>query len=393
MRIKSLLIVLLFALLLAAGCGRTESAETTKEKETTAGAASESSSESAPSQSAATEGTVPGKPLVTGDITEDNLEQVCNILKEAGLSHVDTFAEWVRNTASGADADSDVSGFQDASCRLTVMLLAGELIHSDSVEEDYQGTYLMFDLEAIENQEAFALLKGKEALFTTLFGETEIPEGGFEQLWAEKWEKHGISVKSEKCAIISLVFKAYEQEAAFVGHTGILVDCRDRADVSTDYIFVEKIAFGDPFRVSLINDEAELMAMLSERSDYSVEEGDPSPAVYKNGSLIGKLNVTGTAEAITPTGYPDGEIQRQTLYYKGTLYQYNGTLIVQGISSEHPVLLGKVINENNLILPKDDFHSSRIEVGKEVYSFGDMDILWVKEAENRYIGLEPVVEP
>lgn len=332
MKIKSLLIILLCALLMAAGCGRTETGETTKEKETTAGAASESSSENAPSQSAATEGPIQGEALVTGDITEDNLEQVCNILQEAGLTHVDTFAEWVRNTASGADADSDVSGFQDASCRLTVMLLAGELIHSDRVEEDYQGTYLMFDLDAIENQEAFALLKGKEALFTTLFGETDIPEGGFEQLWAKKWEKHGISVKSEKCAIISLVFKAYEQEAAFVGHTGILVDCRDRADVSTDYIFVEKIAFGDPFCVSLINDEAELMAMLSERSDYSVEEGDPSPAVYKNGSLIGQLSVNGTAEAITPTG-------------------------------------------------------------KEVYSFGDMDILWVKEAENRYIGLEPVVEP
>ena len=52
---------------------------------------------------------------------------------------------------------------------------------------------------------------------------------------------------------------------------------------------MEKIAFGDPFKIILVKDESELVKMLSERSDYTTEEGDPAPVVYKNGEIIGEL--------------------------------------------------------------------------------------------------------
>ena len=45
-----------------------------------------------------------------------------------------------------------------------------------------------------------------------------------------------------------------------------------------------------PFTVTLVNDDSELIEALSKRSDYSVEEGDPAPAVYKDGDLIGELH-------------------------------------------------------------------------------------------------------
>ena len=54
-------------------------------------------------------------------------------------------------------------------------------------------------------------------------------------------------------------------------------------------MFVEKIAFGDPFKITLFKDENDLIEMLSERSDYTSEEGDPAPVVYKNGEIIGEL--------------------------------------------------------------------------------------------------------
>lgn len=95
-----------------------------------------------------------GKPLESGDITKENVSQVCEILNEAGLSNVDVFEKWVKDSASAASEEtSEVSGFNDADCRMTVMLLAGELIKYDSVEEDYNGTYLMFDMDAIENND------------------------------------------------------------------------------------------------------------------------------------------------------------------------------------------------------------------------------------------------
>ena len=231
-----------------------------------------------------------GKPLESGDITKENVLQVCEILNEAGLSNVDVFEKWVKDAASGAsEKASELSGFTDADCRMTVMLLAGELIKYDSVEEDYNGTYLMFDMDAIENNDVYSVLKDKKQLFTTMFGEMAISKNGFAETLHENWSKHGINVESDKCSVISILFKAYEEEAAFVGHTGILIDCRNIESVDSNYLFVEKIAFGDPFKITLFNDENDLIGMLSERPDYTSEEGDPAPVVYKNGERIGEL--------------------------------------------------------------------------------------------------------
>ena len=150
-----------------------------------------------------------GKPLESGDITKENVSQVCEILNEAGLSNVDVFEKWVKDSASGAsEKASEMSGFTDADCRMTVMLLAGELIKYDSVEEDYNGTYLMFDMDAIENKDEYSILKEKKQLFTTMFGEMAISKNGFAETLPENWSKHGINVESDKCSVISILFKA-----------------------------------------------------------------------------------------------------------------------------------------------------------------------------------------
>lgn len=231
-----------------------------------------------------------GKLLESGDITEENISQVCEILNEAGLSNVDVFEKWVKDSASAApENESETSGFNDADCRMTVMLLADELIKYDSVEEDYNGTYLMFDMDAIENKDEYSILKEKKQLFTTMFGEMAISKNGFTETLSENWSKHGIKMESDKCSVISILFKAYDEDNAFVGHTGILIDCRDIESVDSNYLFVEKIAFGDPFKITLVKDENDLIEMLSGRTDYTSEEGDPAPVVYKNREIIGEL--------------------------------------------------------------------------------------------------------
>ena len=137
-----------------------------------------------------------GKLLESGDITKENISQVCEILNEAGLSNVDVFEKWVKESASGAsEKTSEVSGFNDADCRMTVMLLAGDQIKFDSVEEDYGGTYLMFDVDAIDNNDEYSVLKDKKQLFTTMFGEMAISKNGFAETLPENWSKHGINVE------------------------------------------------------------------------------------------------------------------------------------------------------------------------------------------------------
>ena len=218
------------------------------------------------------------------EITPDSFDEIATVLDYAGLENADTFREWVSAFAAGG-----MSGEQgDADCRMTVMLLAGDKLSSSAVNRDYEGTYLMFDLDAIENDPSFAILRDKEALFQTVFGETGIPEGGLKEALANVWNEYGISFANDRCSIISVVFKAYGEDKAFVGHTGLLIDCGGYLS-GARYMFVEKLAFYDPFMITELESVDELIALLSSRPDYSGEEGDPSPAVYMNDEFIGEL--------------------------------------------------------------------------------------------------------
>ena len=224
----------------------------------------------------------------TEDITADNVTKIAGILEIAGLSNADVFEEWVIDTSNNNE-NTGGSGFSDADCRMTVMLLAGDSISYDSVNDKYDGDYLMFDIDAIENKDEYSMLRDKEKLFTTLFGEIPYAEETFADALPDNWKKHGIVFNNDKCSIISIVFKTYDKDEAYVGHTGILIDCQDIADADAKYVFIEKMAFGDPFKETMFNEKSDLIDMLSERSDYTVEEGEPAPAVYENDKQIGEL--------------------------------------------------------------------------------------------------------
>ena len=127
----------------------------------------------------------------TKDITADNVTEIEGILKSAGLSNSDVFEEWVTDT-SNINENTGESGFSDADCRMTVMLLAGDSISYDSVNDKYDGDYLMFDIDAIDNKEEYSMLRDKEKLFTTMFGETPYSGGGFADALPDNWKKHGI---------------------------------------------------------------------------------------------------------------------------------------------------------------------------------------------------------
>ena len=55
------------------------------------------------------------------------------------------------------------------------------------------------------------------------------------------------------------------------------------------YLFVEKIAFEQPYQVTKVNSMDELLTMLSARPEYFGEEGEAGPFVYNNGEYVGTL--------------------------------------------------------------------------------------------------------
>lgn len=218
----------------------------------------------------------------TQEINKDNIEDVCNTLKKANLSNVDIFKKWV-NIYSETSFDDNDDVFSDADCRLTVMLLSQDDISFDSVKEDYTGSYLMFDIDNIDNNEKYALIKPNKQLFTTLFGEMSNQNNQIENILPDNWHKHGIKFNNDNCYIISLVFTTYEETEVFVGHTGILIEEDDRL------LFVEKIAYSEPFVITEVSSEKDLIDMLSKRDDYKADS-EIAPLVYKNDVLIGTLH-------------------------------------------------------------------------------------------------------
>ena len=98
----------------------------------------------------------------------NTITEVCDELGSAGASHVDTFKEWVTDFADSAGKNAKLKDtwsdaykmkadtvkcmdgwekkhdYSDADCRMTAFLLLDGLLHAQSTEDSYSGTYLMF---------------------------------------------------------------------------------------------------------------------------------------------------------------------------------------------------------------------------------------------------------
>lgn len=276
-KVKSIVVLLVFAIALSA-CKGVKPAENAK---------------------------IPAATYMGGDNT---LAEVRKELNAAGVSHVDTFEEWVSDFANTAgkkakledtwsepeklnadiskcmDGWEDHHDFSDANCRMTAFLLLDGLLKADSTEENYQGTYLMFDTEAIDGVERYALLRDNKDMFTTLFGEkTIVDEAHPETTFSDSWKQYGYQIDNDKISLVSVVIQDPYENVVFVGHTGVLIKCDDY------YLFVEKIAFEQPYQVTKVNSMDELLTMLSARPEYFGEEGETGPYVYNNGTYVGTL--------------------------------------------------------------------------------------------------------
>lgn len=233
---------------------------------------------------------VPKKALTYGDITDENLPAVCDVLEKAGLENVETFEKWVKTYNSVADKIKGQEGFADADCRMMAMLLMGDEVQFRTVLDEYEGDILMFDLDVIENSKTYNILRSKEKRLFTLFGEMPISiKGHFRRAYPENLLKHGIVFGGQKYQLITVLYRTDSKEEAFVGHTGLLIDCSDIDGVDSSYVFVEKLAFTEPYRITQINGDSDILAMLAERPELEAAKGEPKPRVYRNGDFIGEL--------------------------------------------------------------------------------------------------------
>lgn len=238
----------------------------------------------------------------------DTIKEVCRELEAAGVSNVDVFQEWAADFAASAgnnanleDAWSDPEkmradigkcmdgweqnhDYSDSNCRMTAFLLLDGLLHAETTENSYNGSYLMFDTEAIDNVERYEIIKENKDMFTTLYGEKSVTDEKHpETTFSNNWQHYGFQIDSDRISLLSIVIYDPDSDVVFVGHTGILIKYSDY------YLFVEKIAFEQPYQATKAHDMEELLNILSLRPEYFGEEGEIGPFVYCNGEYIGTL--------------------------------------------------------------------------------------------------------
>lgn len=242
---------------------------------------------------------------MSGNVTSS---EVCNTLAEAGLSNVVVFNDWVLDFAGAAGTEAGLSDewvpsgslqpdiskcmdgwerhydYSDADCRMTAFLLMDGLINSAKTDKDYDGTYLMFDVDAINNVTKYEVIKKNIDLFTTLFGE-RTPEEGEEPsaVFGRIWSEYGFSIQNERASLLNIVVYDPDFDQVFVGHSGILVE------TDQGLMFVEKLAFEQPYQATKAKDMDQLLDILARRPEYFGEEGEAGPFVYRNGEYLGEL--------------------------------------------------------------------------------------------------------
>ena len=203
---------------------------------------------------------------------KDTIAGICEELESAGASHVDTFREWVTDFADSAgknakleDVWSDPENmkadigkcmdgweqnhdYSDTDCRMTAFLLLDGLLHAESTEDNYEGTYLMFDTEAIDNVDRYESIKENKNVFTTLYGEKSVTDGSHpENTFSDSWKHYGFQVDSDRLSLLSIVIYDPYSDVVFVGHTGVLIKYSDY------YLFIEKIAFEQPYQATRVH--------------------------------------------------------------------------------------------------------------------------------------------
>ena len=247
------------------------------------------------------------KALVSEMADSVTLNEVREVLADTGLANTDEFYSWVkdfvhvagkeanltREWVSPIDVYSDVYAcmdgwesqydYSDADCRMTAFLLLDGVIKSKKTDKNYDGTYLAFDLDAIDNVEKYEIIKKKRDLFTTLFGEHSIREKEkAKEVFPRVWQEYGFDIKNEKVSLITVVIKDPEG-VVFVGHTGVMIELEEG---DFKYMFVEKLAFEQPYRATKFNDINELLELFSVRTDYFEDATLQGTFVYKNDQLI-----------------------------------------------------------------------------------------------------------
>ena len=184
--------------------------------------------------------------------------------------------------------DKNSSNFVGFNCRITAFTLMKDFITTkNSLAKS--GEMLFMDMESLKNVPFKLFSETEKDKFVNLFSEIPTKATKDVKIHVENvknvWKERGVKFdKNSKVSMISVFFHFnddLEENILFIGHVGILVP-KDNGKL----LFIEKLAFQQPYQVLKFNNRTELNDYLMNKYDTVWGQPVAKPFIMENDELL-----------------------------------------------------------------------------------------------------------
>lgn len=172
--------------------------------------------------------------------------------------------------------------FMGYNCRITSFHIMRSLI-SIANPQSTESDYLIFDEQSINHEPAILFNEGELDNFRTLY--FAVPTENTKDIAthvdkvAAHYKDKGIKFAEGDVSLISVYFHD-EEGYLFVGHVGVLI----KSD--SDLIFIEKVAFQEPYQAIKFENRIQLNNYLMKKYDVSWGQETARPFIMENAHLM-----------------------------------------------------------------------------------------------------------
>ncbi|BBM52134.1 membrane associated protein [Leptotrichia trevisanii] len=184
--------------------------------------------------------------------------------------------------------DKNSSNFVGFNCRITAFTLMKDFITTkNSLAKS--GEMLFMDMESLKNLPFKLFSETEKDKFVNLFSEIPTKATKDVKIHVENvknvWKERGVKFdKNSKVSMISVFFHFNddpEENILFIGHVGILVP-----EDNGKLLFIEKLAFQQPYQVLKFNNRTELNDYLMNKYDTAWGQPVAKPFIMENDELL-----------------------------------------------------------------------------------------------------------
>lgn len=180
--------------------------------------------------------------------------------------------------------------FAGHNCRITSFNLFSDFIKIENPQLKNTGN-LFIDKDALENIPKKFFSDTEMNHFLSFFSQIPTIESKnvseHVEIVKKDWQKKGISFihgnDKSKASLISVFIHSFFDENdnnLFIGHIGVLVP------LNNELLFIEKLAFEEPYQVTKLKNRTALNDLLMNRYDNEWGQPNAKPFIFENDSLL-----------------------------------------------------------------------------------------------------------